>query len=108
MSMTYLEAEELARSIAPDAGYLRVTLNHNTSLILPYEAGVQLMQALTHAEYLHNSYSSIPEIRAMGADDLPVDRISAEHRRQYHMAQLLRVPFCELSRIRAEEQPPPF
>lgn len=44
----------------------------------------------------------------MGAEDLPLQLMSAEERRRLHMAQLLRVPVCELARVEAEEKPPPF
>jgi hypothetical protein len=106
--MKYSEAELEARGIEREPGYIRFDLNHNTYLILPHSAGIKLLEALEQAEYLYTSYSIIPEIRPMEADDLPLHLMAPEERRRLHMAQLLRVPVCELDRVKAEEQPPPF
>lgn len=106
--MKYSEAKAKTMEIAHDPGYMQFNLNHNTFLILPYADGVKLLEALERAEYLYTSYSIIPEVRPMGADDLPLQLMSAEERRRLHMAQLLRVPVCELARVEAEEKPPPF
>ena len=106
--MKYSEAEAKSKEIVRDPGYMQFNLNHNTYLILPHADGVKLLEALERAEYLYNSYSTIPEVRSMGADDLPLQLMSAEERRRLHMAQLLRVPVCELARVEAEEDPPPF
>ena len=106
--MKYSEAEAKAMEIVRDPGYMQFSLNHNTVLILPHADGVKLLEALERAEYLHTSYSIIPEVRPMGADDLPLQLMSAEDRRRLHMAQLLRVPVCDLARVEAEEEPPPF
>lgn len=106
--MLYSEAEALARGQVRDPGYMQFNLNHNTYLILSHAAGVKLLEALEHAEYLYNSYSTVPEVRPMGADDLPLQLMSADSRRRLHMAQLLRVPVCELDRVEAQEKPPPF
>lgn len=106
--MKYSEAEARAMEIVRDPGYMQFSLNHNTFLILPHADGVKLLEALERAEYLYTSYSIIPEVRPMGADDLPLQLMSAEERRRLHIAQLLRVPVCELARVEAEEKPPPF
>ena len=106
--MKYSEAKAKSKEIVHDPGYMQFNLNHNTYLILPHADGVKLLEALERAEYLYNSYSTIPEVRPMGADDLPLQLMSAEERRRLHMAQLLRVPVCDLARVEAEEEPPPF
>ena len=106
--MLYSEAELQARGIEVETGYMQFNLNQNTYLILPHADGVKMLEALERAEYLYTSYSTIPEVRPMGADDLPLQLMSAEERRRLHMAQLLRVPVCELARVEAEEKPPPF
>ena len=106
--MKYSEAAATAMEIVRDPGYMQFNLNHNTYLILPHADGVKLLEALERAEYLYTSYSIIPEVRPMGADDLPLQLMSAEERRRLHMAQLLRVPVCDLARVEAEEEPPPF
>ena len=106
--MKYSEAKAKAMEIVHDPGYIQFSLSHNTFLILPYADGVKLLDALEQAEYLYTSYSIIPEVRPMGADDLPLQLMSAEERRRLHMAQLLRVPVCDLARVEAEEEPPPF
>ena len=106
--MKYSEAETKAIEIVRDPGYMQFNLNHNTYLILPHADGVKLLEALERAEYLYTSYSTIPEVRPMGADDLPLQLMSAEERRRLHMAQLLRVPVSQLARVEAEEEPPPF
>ena len=106
--MKYSEAKAKAMEIDPDPGYMKFSLNHNTYLILPHADGVKLLEALERAEYLYTSYSTIPEVRPMGADDLPLQLMSAEDRRRLHTAQLLRVPVCELALVEAKEQPPPF
>ena len=106
--MKYAEAKAKSKEIVRDPGYMQFNLNHNTYLILPHADGVKLLEALERAEYLYTSYSIIPEVRPMGADDLPLQLMSAEERRRLHMAQLLRVPVCDLARVEAEEEPPPF
>lgn len=106
--MKYSEARAKSIEIVRDLGYMQFNLNHNTYLILPHADGVKLLEVLERAEYLYNSYSTIPEVRPMGADDLPLQLMSAEERRRLHMAQLLRVPVCDLARVEAEEEPPPF
>lgn len=106
--MKYSEAEARAMEIIRDPGYMQFNLNHNTYLILPHADGVKLLEALERAEYLYTSYSTVPEVRPMGSEDLPLQLMSAEERRRLHMAQLLRVPVCELARVEAEEKPPPF
>ena len=106
--MKYSEAKAKAMEIIRDPGYMQFSLNHNTHLILPHADGIKLLETLAQAEYLHTSYSIIPEVRSMGADDLPMQLMSAEERRRLHMAQLLRVPVCDLARVEAEEEPPPF
>jgi len=106
--MKYSEARAKSMEIVRDLGYMQFNLNHNTYLILPHADGVKLLEALERAEYLYTSYSTIPEVRPMGADDLPLQLMSAEERRRLHMAQLLRVPVCDLARVEAEEEPPPF
>ena len=67
--MKYSEAEAKAMEIVRDPGYMQFSLNHNTHLILPHADGIKLLEALGQAEYLYTSYSIIPEIRPMGADD---------------------------------------
>ena len=106
--MKYSEAKAKAMEIVRDPGYMQFSLNHNTHLILPHADGIKLLETLAQAEYLYTSYSIIPEVRPIGADDLPLQLMSAEERRRLHMAQLLRVPVCELARVEAEEKPPPF
>ena len=106
--MKYSEAAAKAMEIVRDPGYMQFSLNQNTFLILPHADGIKILEALAQAEYLYTSYSIIPEVRPMGSDDLPLQLMSAEERRCLHMAQLLRVPVCELARVEAEEEPPPF
>lgn len=106
--MKYSEAEAMVKKLAHDPGYMKITLSYNTYIIVPHADGIKILEALGRAEYLETPYSTHPVIRPVGVDDLPINLMSAQERRQLHMAQLLRVPVCELARVEAEEKPPPF
>lgn len=106
--MKYSEADVRAAEIARRPGFMQFTLAHNTYIIVPHEDGVKLLEALARAELLYTSYSSVPDLRALEKDDLPMALMSAEERHRIIMAQLLVTPVCELSRVEAEEKPPPF
>lgn len=106
--MKYSEAEAKVKKLVHDPGYMKITLSYNTYIIVPHVDGIKILEALGRAEYLETTYSTHPVIRPVGVDALPVNLMSAQERRQLHMAQLLRVPVCDLARVEAEEQPPPF
>lgn len=106
--MKYSEAEAKVKKLVHDPGYMKITLSYNTYIIVPHADGIKILEALGRAEYLETPYSTHPVIRPVGVDDLPINLMSAEERRRLHMAQLLRVPVCDLARVEVEEESPPF
>ncbi len=106
--MKYSEALKEVQKQKAQERYMRLELTYGTYMILPYEAGMQVLKALKEAEYCKTPYSDPPTIKPLGPEDLKFEFYTAEERQQCHMAQLLQVSLRDLEGLKRQETEPPF
>ena len=68
---------------------IKADLGYTGKLILPYDLGVQLMNALAKAEIYDAPYNSKPVIRDIGKDDVSISLLGAQEYAEIKLNDLL-------------------
>lgn len=95
-----------------DPGYLLVSFDYK-ELILPFEAGQQLLAALQQAELLDRGYThNPPKLNRLREGDFVFRFLSQEQYEDLHMAELMQLPLSDIQEMRKNggqpSTPPPF
>lgn len=69
--------------------FLVVKLAYDLSIVLPYEAGMQLLNSLQHAEALTERYSEDPRIDPLDTKDISFGLLSEHKYKDIKTAMLL-------------------
>ena len=88
----YQAAVKKFQAIKPKENYLLCTISWGTKVVLPYKAGMALMEALGQAERLVEEYNKPPSIQPLDRDRMHLGILSAQEYEQIRIAQLLKVP----------------
>ena len=88
----YQAAVKKLQAIKPKDNYLICNISWNLKMVLPYKAGMALMEALGQAEKLVEEYGKPPSIQPFDRDQVGITIFSAKEYEQIRIAQLLKVP----------------
>ena len=91
-AQTYQEAVKKLQANKPKENYLICNISWDLKMVLPYKAGMVLMEALGQAERLVEEYSKPPSIQPLDRDRIGISILSAKEYEQIRIAQLLKVP----------------
>jgi hypothetical protein len=90
-----LEAKKKLKA-KPDSNMMAIKLDYGTFLLLPYQAGLNLLAALEHAEIMESRYGSRPTIKPFDKDRFETQTWSAQEILRTRLAQLLDVSPSDL------------
>lgn len=88
----YQAAVKKIQATKPKEYYLLCNISWNLKIVLPYKAGLALMEALGQAERLVEEYDKPPSIQPFNRDCLHLGVLSAKEYEQIRISQLLKVP----------------
>lgn len=97
-----------ARKLASKTSQTRVVfkLDYCTALVLPYKAGMKLIEALEEAEFFKpNSYSAPHGIYPLKRESLDIEFMSQQEYELNKMANLLDIPLKDLEIAMSEHEP---
>jgi hypothetical protein len=95
--MNYQEAcQKVEASRKQPNNYLKIELSYNLYLLLPYKAGVTLIECLNHAEEYEYHYSDNPVISPLKQNQFKITPLSEEEYRNIKIANLMGVKLEEL------------
>lgn len=80
--------------------YLVIEVSYDMKLLLPYAAGLVLMQALGSAEKLNDSYSEQIHISGLDRSNVKTTILSSEEYSQIKIAELLQVKLEDVKRMK--------
>lgn len=92
--MDYKEALAHVSKDTP-TNYMLIKFGYSNHIVLPYKAGVALLQTLEQAESMTDSYSN-PLIVPIGKDDIFTSLLSGHEYRRHKMAALMGIKYAEL------------
>lgn len=96
--MDYTEARKLAQADKPKENFLKVQVDYNRWVVLPYKAGLQFLDALSHAQEFKAPYNAPPYIGPLQGDLFIAAPISASEFERYRIAMLLQVSMDDLAK----------
>ena len=88
----YQDAVKKLQASKPKDNYLLCNISWDLKMVLPYKAGLALMEALAQAERLVEDYGKPPSIQPFDRDRINLGVLSAKEYEQIRIAQLLKVP----------------
>jgi hypothetical protein len=68
---------------------IKADLNYSNKLILPYDLGMQLMNALAKAEIYSTPYNEKSVIRDIGSEDISISLLGAQEYAEIKLNDLL-------------------
>lgn len=92
----YQEAVKKVQSLKAKDNYLLCNVSWDIKLVLPFKAGLALMEALGQAEKLVEEYSKPPAIQPFDRESISISVLSAKEYEQIRIAQLLKVKLDEV------------
>ncbi len=102
--MTYEEALKSVKVSPVKSGWMRIRLDYNTHLLLPFKEGISMLSHLTSAEVQIDAYGKNPSIEPLSKDHLGVSFLSEQEYLDIKMANLLGLPVSELAQMREESK----
>lgn len=71
--------------------YMIVEISYDKRLILPYDAGIQLVSAFQKAELLIEDYNKAPRIAGLQNNEVKVSLLSQKFYQLYKISELLKL-----------------
>ena len=87
----YQAAVKKIQASKPKDNFLLCKISWDLSIVLPYKAGLALMEALMQSENLVEEYSKPPSIQPFDREKVRISVLSAKEYEQIRIAQLLKV-----------------
>lgn len=84
----------------PKQNLMLIELSYNTKLVLPHDAGVQVMAALKDAELLEDNYGKPSKIWPLGKDNIRTSVLGHQYYEDIKVAQLLGITPEEVNELR--------
>lgn len=103
--MDYNEAKKIVNAAKPKDNFMLFEFAYDRKFLVPYKAGIALMEGLAQAERLQNGYSDLPRIMPLVAEDIQVRAFSHAEYEKYKIAGLLGLTKDQFNDIKTSENP---
>ena len=96
LTKSFLAAKEVIRNHSKEQNYMTIAFSYGTELVLPYEAGLKLLNCLEHAEEFTGEYGNrrITPLSSGAVKSSVLPRIEYEN---HKIAALLNVNYTEIA-----------
>lgn len=103
--MTPKEAQDFHKEVLKkrNSGYMRIVIGYKEYL-LPHAAGVQMLQAMEHAEILDTGYSNTPYKVLPMQDEISFKPISDETYAAMKLSHFMSIPYDAALEIMTKRQ----
>ena len=99
--MTYAEAlKQVSVPKKDKENFLLIQISYDSKLLMPYAAGLQLLQSLSLAEKLHEGYSEQIRIGSFDRNSVTTTILSSEEYSQIKIAELLQVRLEDVQKMK--------
>ena len=101
--MNIEEARKQVRTNKPRGNFIMVQIGYGNNIVLPFDQGIKLVEAMQYAEVYDTPYKGIHRIKPIPQDTVHWKCLSAQEYEDIKVAALLEIPWDEFTK--AKETP---